>query len=800
MDTLLQQLNAILVEPPGNLIVHLTLAFSIFAALQAALITRRGGLHARALLGLNLLLLAQLALFIASGLAWQGVIAARLVIPPLERAVVVFSLLWIGWMWAFPEPSASRMVNTVSTVVLGLFNLGILLLLLFTFNQWSKESTALAFNNTWLDWIWSFSGVAIVVLSLITVVLRRPEGWAIGVGMALVNLAGLLAQIFLSPPAGDAPSLIRLAQLASYPLLPGLMARQNRSAGTSAPQSTPAPSETPTTSKSPRLTDPRSIHAWLDLNVQSEPARICTGLARAVAQSLLADLCYVATSPNGERSPVILQGGYDLIREDEVPGTIIDQSRVPTLVTHLIKARAVRILTGDNKPADLKNLADILGFKDIGSLLLIPLTHKNKPWGGLLLLSPYSNRQWTPDEMNYLAAESDLITEVLIRAQHRSDSHLEIEQANEKLADLTQEAEMLRQQNQQLLADIAHLRQSAATAVNPASPDIEALLAVQQETQETLSLVQSENARLKALLARSAGASGGGEYAQMENELRTVLQEVARLQNQLIQSNSRVLELEHRLQDSPDETTHQWEAVNALIQEIRQPMSSIMGYTDLLLAESLGILGKGQRNFVERIRNSAERLRNLIDDIVNLTSTAQSPEEPSQIPVEISEIIDQAVAEISPQLFQRSIQLHIDLPEQLPALRSDRDSLQQIVGHLLQNAGAATPDEGTIGLRGRLWHEENNEFIILQVTDSGGGISNEDLPRVFARHYGADKTVLPGTGDNGVGLALAKTLTLAVGGRIWVESVPGRTTTFTVLLPTRPGQPQPAASAEVPAA
>jgi signal transduction histidine kinase len=228
-------------------------------------------------------------------------------------------------------------------------------------------------------------------------------------------------------------------------------------------------------------------------------------------------------------------------------------------------------------------------------------------------------------------------------------------------------------------------------------------------------------------------------------------------------------------------------------------MSSIMGYTDLLLAESLGILGKGQRNFVERIRTSGERLHNLIDDVVNLTSVSQNQDDAAHLPVELSEIIDQAVAEISPELIERSVQLHIDLPDRLPALHTDRDSLQQIISHLLQNAGLVTPPEGIITLRASLWHEENNEFIILQVTDAGGGIANEDLPRVFARHYGAEKTQVAGTGDNGVGLALTKTLTLAMGGRIWVESVPGRTTTFTILLPTWPVPSQPALPQELPA-
>jgi signal transduction histidine kinase len=75
------------------------------------------------------------------------------------------------------------------------------------------------------------------------------------------------------------------------------------------------------------------------------------------------------------------------------------------------------------------------------------------------------------------------------------------------------------------------------------------------------------------------------------------------------------------------------------------------------------------------------------------------------------------------------------------------------------------------------------EFIMIQVTDSGGGIASEDLPRVFTRLYRADNVLIQGVGDTGVGLSIAKTLTEAQNGRIWVESEPNVGATFSVLLP-----------------
>jgi len=102
---------------------------------------------------------------------------------------------------------------------------------------------------------------------------------------------------------------------------------------------------------------------------------------------------------------------------------------------------------------------------------------------------------------------------------------------------------------------------------------------------------------------------------------------------------------------------------------------------------------------------------------------------------------------------------------------------------LLQNAGAASPFEGTVRLKVQTQSENNLEYILIQVSDSGGGIASADLPRVFTRLYRAENVLIQGVGDTGVGLSIAKTLTEAHHGRIWVESEQGTGSTFSVLLP-----------------
>jgi signal transduction histidine kinase len=312
--------------------------------------------------------------------------------------------------------------------------------------------------------------------------------------------------------------------------------------------------------------------------------------------------------------------------------------------------------------------------------------------------------------------------------------------------------------------------------------DLAAVMAAQEESQHIIEQLQKENAELRA--AEKAGKQAADE-SQMERELKLTLQETARLQNQLATANMKILELEKGL--ATTHSTEQAEVIASISQELRQPMSSIVGYTDLLLGESVGILGALQRKFVERIKSSTERIGSLIDDMIQVSKLETGLTDLKPEAVDLNLIIDNAMSYTSSQVREKNISLHLDLPKKVASIRADREALQQILIHLLQNAGAATPVEGTISLKVQTRTEEGQEFVLIQVTDSGGGISTEDMPRVFTRLYRADNVLIQGVGDTGVGLSIAKTLTEAQNGRIWVESEPGVGSTFSVLLPISNG-------------
>ncbi len=789
MQTPFDTILNLLIETPGNIIYHLALAFAILSSFQVASIIRRSrkdSASKRLLFGLGMLFLGQAILYLSSGLAWQNIIEERMVLPPLDRAIMIFSLVWIIWLWAFPTPAR------LGDLVTGFLNLGIVLLFLFSYTSWARENGFQHFNNTWIDRTWELAALILVLTGMAILLFSRPVGWEFGLGMLSLILAGTVAHLLLASPDQDYSSYMRLGQLAAFPLLPTLLNRLSQPASPPPePADTKATPSLPTT-PFPRTherrrysADPRTVHAWLSLINAKEPEQMLSGISSALSQTMLSDICFLASK--GQPGQINLLAGYDLIREEKIPGTTLDGNNLPTLAASLQRGKILLLNSSDSQPQDLASLNAALGLKEAGSLLFIPLFSAGKPQGGILFLSPYSNRQWSVDDQGYLAPDLEIIASIIEKVQQPPAVPDQVPAAR---LDETLRVELgkLRQDNQLLLGELEEYRQkeSQPAARDLANFDLDALVALQQESQDQISHLQAENERLLALYENSSRGNGPSpETLRIETELRRSLEDIAVLRNQIAEANARNLVLEHDLRKgglNPEDR----DVITSIAQEIRQPMASISGYTDLLLNESVGILGVLQRKFLERIEASIERLRSILDDLVRVTIMSEGPVELITQPIEFTAIVDGAMADTSAQLREKDIALRVDLPEEMPQIVADRDAIQQIILHLLQNAGAATPQESTITLRARVQNENEADFLLVQVTDSGGGIHAEDLPRVFSRNYRADRPLIQGLGDTGVGLSIAKTLVEAHGGRIWVDSQPGQGTTISVLLPMQP--------------
>jgi signal transduction histidine kinase len=323
--------------------------------------------------------------------------------------------------------------------------------------------------------------------------------------------------------------------------------------------------------------------------------------------------------------------------------------------------------------------------------------------------------------------------------------------------------------------------------------------ALQTERDQLLARIEGNRETLQQL-----GADGVGTLKSMIDELT---EERSELEHKLLKAQSNIQALQEKLNKAesqiarsvPVPTTalldaSQAEVMLSIAQELRTPMSSIVGYVDLLLGESVGILGALQRQFLQRVKANADRLGALLEDFIRVTAidTGQLTFAPEH--VDMINIIDDAITATRTQFREKGITLKMDFPDSLPTVHGDRDALQQIVIQLLSNAYLASPTDGEVTITARMEPDfrlpsrngssgDVGDVIYLAVRDQGGGIPLEEQSRVFSRLYRADNPLIQGLGDTGVGLSIARALAEMHGGRIWLESTPGVGSTFKLAIP-----------------
>jgi signal transduction histidine kinase len=766
----LESIFDILTSAQGNLVYHLVLVFSIITTLQSAFIHARlsGFPQARrAVFGLALLITAQIALFLFNALAGQGIVVVPAFLPPIDRALTLFSLLWIVWLWTFPEPSRAADVTISLTSVL------VAAAFAFTLTLHSQNPST-PFNLTSYDSYWQIASLALAGMGILLIVFRQPNGWGNGLAVFLLAVGGHAIQLFLGRFfAGDFPGSVRLAYIAIAPILMTLSQRfPAPSAGTTSINKQSAPVD----ERRRYSTDPKTFHALLALAGESTADRLSQAITRAISQTMLADLCFLIYLTDNN-TQMHIASGYDLIREEHLDGGSLSKTMIPMLTNALQRGRALR-LPASSTSADIKGLSDMLGLASPGHLMCVPIITPDKdPIGGVMTLSPYSNRLWSAEDQAFLTNIAMSLVPIIQRGQKMAMLENKGEQTRQAFEAAQMRLNDLERRNADLLKQMDAVRADSQEGLAQAE-SLAALTKMQDEAQRAIEKLKKENEELRAM-KQPIAATGASQ--QLEDELRATLLEVARLQNQLAEANIRVVEAEKNA--SATRSTEQAEVVASISQELRQPMSSIMGYTDLLLGESVGILGALQRKFVERIKSSSERIGSLIEDLVQVTTLETGLNEMKPEAVDLNAIIDNAMSYTSGQVREHNISILLDLPKNLAPIHADREALQQIVIHLLQNAVSASPSEGSVDIKVQKQAEGGTEYVLIQVSDEGGGIANEDLPRVFTRLYRADNVLIQGVGDTGVGLSIARTLTEAQNGRIWVDTKLGVGSTFSVLLP-----------------
>ncbi|MBK9515765.1 MAG: PocR ligand-binding domain-containing protein [Anaeromyxobacter sp.] len=216
--------------------------------------------------------------------------------------------------------------------------------------------------------------------------------------------------------------------------------------------------------------------------------------------------------------------------------------------------------------------------------------------------------------------------------------------------------------------------------------------------------------------------------------------------------------------------------------ELRTPLTSVIGYSEMMLEGLGGPLTAEQREYLGIIMEKGENLLQLITSILDISKIEAGRVRLVLSEVDVPQLLKDAVATVLPLARKKSLKVACE-PGGVPRLQGDREKLRQCLVNLCSNAVKFTQAGGTLVVSAE---PLPGDRVALKVTDTGIGISEEHLPRLFDVFYQVDGSTTREYGGAGLGLAIVKSFAEAHGGEITVTSRPGAGSTFALVLPIRP--------------
>src|SRR5262245_8198454 len=254
-------------------------------------------------------------------------------------------------------------------------------------------------------------------------------------------------------------------------------------------------------------------------------------------------------------------------------------------------------------------------------------------------------------------------------------------------------------------------------------------------------------------------------------------------QSALAIQNARLFhEIEDKSRQLEAATRHKSEFLANMSHELRTPLNAIIGFSEVLSERMFGDLNEKQDEYLKDIYASCQHLLSLINDILDLSKIEAGRMELEVADFSLPAALDNALTLVRERASRRGIMLERAIDDRLGMIRGDERKVKQVLLNLLSNALKFTPEGGRIDVRAAM----NDGMAEISVADTGVGIAPEDQEAIFEefRQVGTADKKVEGTG---LGLALARKFIELHGGRIWVQSQPGKGSTFSFTLPVGHG-------------
>ncbi len=277
------------------------------------------------------------------------------------------------------------------------------------------------------------------------------------------------------------------------------------------------------------------------------------------------------------------------------------------------------------------------------------------------------------------------------------------------------------------------------------------------------------------------------EIEGSDNEVE-LLANTFNLMTSKIQQNIKQLEENNRTLADLNEELKELDRVKSdllanVSHELRTPLTSIKGYTEYILEGKLGDVTQKQQKGLLVVQKNLDRLSKLINALLDYSLMDAEKMVLVVKPFNLKLLSKQVVVNLGSELEKRNLHFQIEIPDDLPMVVGDKEKIYQVLENLTINAIKFTENAGRITMRAMPRVEDERVFVRIYVSDTGVGIPEQALPRIFDRFYQVDATSKRKYGGMGLGLAIARSIVEAHRGTISVHSELGKGTTFTVTLP-----------------
>ncbi|MDK2947219.1 PAS domain S-box-containing protein [Methanolobus vulcani] len=213
--------------------------------------------------------------------------------------------------------------------------------------------------------------------------------------------------------------------------------------------------------------------------------------------------------------------------------------------------------------------------------------------------------------------------------------------------------------------------------------------------------------------------------------------------------------------------------------ELRTPLNSILGFSDIMIEGTTGELNKEQEKYLQIIYNSGKSLLNLVNQVLDLSEIECGSLEFKPELITIKNVIEDVQKRAKFLSSKKNISIDSSIEENIPIIKADFNKFRGIIFNLVENAIKFTPEDGRVNIIVR----KKDNSLEISVIDSGIGITDEDIKKIFMPFVQADDSTTRKYGGAGLGLTLVKEYVKMHGGTLQVESEVGKGSTFTISLP-----------------